>query len=108
MNKNWVKEKSLRAALETPLARMPVDVRAQKGLLDGRWQLHLPVQASGSATVTGKPLVEMYMVDFGWESYNLWNQSVKIGPPEVPTNMSSGRPNLFLTYCIVGRPVRSS
>ena len=51
-NKNWVKEEALRAALKTPLARMRVE--PQKGLLDGKWELHLPVHAKGSATVTGK------------------------------------------------------
>ena len=53
-NKNWVKEEALRAALKTPLARMTVDPQPQKGLLDGNWELNLPVHATGSATVTGK------------------------------------------------------
>ena len=53
-NKNWVKEEVLRAALKNPLARMMVDSQPQKGLLDGTWELNLPVHATGSATVTGR------------------------------------------------------
>ena len=65
-NKNWVKEEALRAALKAPLARMVLN---GGGLLEGKWELNLPVRAAGSATVTGEgPKTETWQRKIGLRS----------------------------------------